>query len=72
MRSGQDALVQILVNDQDRLTDGYDTPRALNAELFEERGCDDLRAADKGVGVEEGAADDADVDYRESAAEGLR
>lgn len=50
---------------------GDHAPGALYHELLEEGGGHDGFVFDEGVGVEEGAADDADDDYGEAAAEDL-
>ena len=51
--------------------DGNDAPSSLDAELLEEGGGDDVLAADEGVWVEEGAADDGDEDDAEAATKDL-
>lgn len=51
--------------------DGDDTPCALHAELFKEGGGHDVVVRDKGVGVEERAANNANEDDGEAATEDL-
>ena len=52
--------------------DGDHTPGSLDAELFEERSCDDGFRGDEAVGVQEGGSDNADDDDGEPAPEDLR
>ena len=50
---------------------GNDTPCSLDAELFEEGSGHDLLAADKGIRVDEGAAEDGNDNNAEPTAEDL-